>query len=130
MAPGFRTLGFLLARVHAFRHWVAREFTLRGELDSELVDDVCKGTYRSTIDSYLSMRRTDLVPQLASLTVPTLAVGTDRDRVVAPGQHALIPGAEKAEFKETGHMPMLERPEAFHALLARWLDGAQRPGGR
>jgi pimeloyl-ACP methyl ester carboxylesterase len=121
MLPGVRRLAFGLARWTGFRRWVTRNFSLVQKLDPELADDVVRGTFRSTVDSYRSILRTDLVPRLAGLAVPTLAVGTDRDRLVAPGQHALIPSAKKVLIPGTGHIPILERPAEFNRALDDFL---------
>ena len=34
----------------------------------------------------------------------------------------LIPNSRKVIYEDTGHMAMLERPQAFNALLAEFLD--------
>ncbi len=36
----------------------------------------------------------------------------------------LIPDSEKVIFEDTGHMPMIERPARFNALLEEFLAGA------
>ena len=35
----------------------------------------------------------------------------------------LVPDSRKVVFADTGHMAMLERPNAFNALLAEFLSG-------
>lgn len=121
MLPGLRALGYALAQWRPFRRWVAKDFSYVRRLAEDLADDIVRTTYRSAIRSMLSLARTDLVPRLGGLAVPTLSVGSDRDLIVAPGQHALIPSAHVVTFPETGHMPMLERPAEFNALLDDWL---------
>ena len=50
-----------------------------GALDPELGKDVTKGTFRSTFASLESLAKIDLRGTLASLTVPTLSIGSDGD---------------------------------------------------
>jgi pimeloyl-ACP methyl ester carboxylesterase len=37
------------------------------------------------------------------------------------------PNARKVIFEDTGHVPMLERPSRFNALLASFLAGEREP---
>jgi pimeloyl-ACP methyl ester carboxylesterase len=70
--------------------------------------------------------------RLGEIACPTLIVwGTD-DKLI-PARDAdeferLIPDARKVVWPETGHVAMLERPEAFNRLLAAFL--AEEPGER
>jgi pimeloyl-ACP methyl ester carboxylesterase len=71
----------------------------------------------------------DRLPEIAC---PTLIVWGTEDRLV-PVRDAdefarLIPGSRKVVWSQTGHMAMLERPEAFNRLLAAFL--AEEPGER
>lgn len=128
MLPGVRRVAFGLARWAAFRRWATRNFSLVHKLDPELSGDIARGKFRAMVDSYRSLLRTDLVPRLAGLAVPTLAVGTDQDRLVEPGQYALIPAARKVLIPHTGHIPLLERPEEFNRALDEFLR-SPAPGG-
>jgi pimeloyl-ACP methyl ester carboxylesterase len=68
----------------------------------------------------------DFRARLGEIACPTLIVWGDRDRVITPRDAdrfaELIPGSRKVVFEDTGHMAMLERPAAFNALLAEFLD--------
>jgi pimeloyl-ACP methyl ester carboxylesterase len=121
MLPGVRRLAFGLAHGAGFRRWIARNFSLVQRLDPELAGDIVRGTFRAMVDSYRSLLRTDLVPRLGGLSVPALAVGTDQDRLVDPGQYLLIPTAKKVLIPKTGHIPLLERPEEFNRALDEFL---------
>jgi len=59
------------------------------------------------------------------ITAPTLIVWGDRDRLISVRDAAvfeqLIPDARKVIYEDTGHMAMLERPQAFNALLEQFL---------
>jgi pimeloyl-ACP methyl ester carboxylesterase len=68
----------------------------------------------------------DFRPRLGEIVCPTLIVWGDRDRVVTVRDAnlfaELIPGSRKVVFEDTGHLPMLERPAEFNALLAEFLS--------
>ncbi len=63
--------------------------------------------------------------RLAEIACPTLIVWGARDRLInvrdADVFAELIPNSRKVVFGDTGHMSMLERPEAFNALLEEFL---------
>ena len=119
--PGVRGLIYALGHVRPIRRWIAKDFSYVARLDDEIVDDVVRGTFQSTTESLNSLARTDLVPRLGALSVPTLAIGTDEDRIILGRQHELIPTAEKVLIPHTGHIPMLERPEEFNRVLDEFL---------
>ncbi|WP_348789305.1 alpha/beta fold hydrolase [Leifsonia sp. NPDC080035] len=66
-----------------------------------------------------------LLGRLTALSVPTLAVWGESDRIVTPGYgQALaraIPGARFAEIPAAGHLPQLENPEATWPVLDSFL---------
>ena len=68
----------------------------------------------------------DFRDRLAEIACPTLIVWGDKDRVItardADRFAELIPGSRKVVFEDTGHVPMLERPGAFNALLDEFLS--------
>jgi pimeloyl-ACP methyl ester carboxylesterase len=68
----------------------------------------------------------DFSDRLGEIVCPTLIVWGDRDRVITPRDAdrfaELIPGSRKVVFEDTGHLAMLERPAAFNALLAGFLE--------
>jgi pimeloyl-ACP methyl ester carboxylesterase len=64
--------------------------------------------------------------RLGEIACPTLIVWGDRDRLV-PVRDAdvfaeLIPGSRNVVFQDTGHMAILERPDAFNSLLREFLE--------
>lgn len=124
--PGLRALMFAGMHLRRVRRWVTRDFTYVRPLDDELVDGIVQGRYRSLIRSARSLMKTDLSGALPSIRVPTLIVATDRDGVVRQPQyaiqHAAIPNARFELIAETGHCPMVERPEAFNAILEGFLN--------
>jgi len=124
MAPYIRRLLFHLAQVGPIRRWVAKDFTLIGTLDDDLSLDVTKGTYRSMFGSLLSAKKADLRDGLRSLAVPTLSIGTEKDMLVAPDQYAMVPAQKTVCIPDTGHIPMIERPEEFNRILNEFLSNA------
>ena len=70
--------------------------------------------------------------RLGEIACPVLIVWGSEDKLV-PARDAdefarLIPNSRKVVWKDTGHVAMLERPDAFNALLAAFL--AEKPGER
>jgi pimeloyl-ACP methyl ester carboxylesterase len=70
--------------------------------------------------------------RLGRIGCPTLIVWGTHDHLI-PVRDAdeftrLIPGARKVVWPGTGHMPMLERPDAFNALVDAFV--AEEPGER
>jgi pimeloyl-ACP methyl ester carboxylesterase len=70
--------------------------------------------------------------RLGEIACPVLIVWGSKDKLV-PARDAddfarLIPNARKVVWPETGHVPMLERPAAFNALVEAFL--AEEPGER
>jgi len=63
--------------------------------------------------------------RLTEIEIPTLVVWGLNDRIVpveaAIGYHRLIPDSRLELFERTGHMPQLERPARFNALLDGFL---------
>jgi pimeloyl-ACP methyl ester carboxylesterase len=64
--------------------------------------------------------------RLTEIEVPTLVVWGLRDQIVpveaAIGYHRLIPGSRLELFERTGHVPQMERPARFNALLDGFLS--------
>lgn len=70
----------------------------------------------------------DLREQLGSLDLPTLIVWGFDDRIIpvqaALSYHRRIPHSRLEIFEKTGHVPQLERPARFNALLDDFLADA------
>jgi len=71
-------------------------------------------------------QRVDYIPTLKQIHVPTLIVVGLEDVYtpleLAEQLHDGIPGSRLAVIEEAGHMPNLERPEAFNRVFAEWLQ--------
>jgi pimeloyl-ACP methyl ester carboxylesterase len=80
-----------------------------------------------------SMADPGLASRLAGITVPTLVVWGEADRMVTPGYGkeyaAAIPGAEFHLLPNAGHLPQLEAPEALLALFERFTGSTGADGG-
>jgi pimeloyl-ACP methyl ester carboxylesterase len=67
----------------------------------------------------------DFRHRLPEIACPTLIVWGDSDRVITVRDAAvfaeLIPGSRRVVYEDTGHMAMLERPDAFNSLLREFL---------
>jgi pimeloyl-ACP methyl ester carboxylesterase len=70
--------------------------------------------------------RHDIRERLPSIDIPTLIVWGFDDRVIpvqaALSYHRRIPRSRLEIFERTGHVPQLERPARFNALLDEFLD--------
>jgi pimeloyl-ACP methyl ester carboxylesterase len=121
MLPGVRALLFSGSRIRAIRRWVAKDFSYVSGHELELSDDIIRGTYQSTFDTLRSAAKVDLRPRLSGLSVETLSIGTDRDKLVAPDQYGLVPAQRLERIAETGHIPMIERPAEFNRILNEFL---------
>ncbi len=88
--------------------------------------DLSRTTLHSFHYSIASLRRTDLTPRLGEIEVPVLGIYGRKDRIVDPRQGELleqhVPLAQVAYFEQSGHFPMLDEPERFHATLGDFLD--------
>ncbi len=126
---------WLAANADAFtRRPALRALTLRdvarhpGRLPAPLVAEQVRGGagkpgFVDALDANLNY---DFRDRLTEIVCPTLVVWGDRDRVV-PVRDAdiyteLIPGARKVILPDTGHVPQLERPGRFNALLEEFLE--------
>jgi len=98
-----------------------------GRLPAQLVAEQVRGAgkpgFLDALDANLNYDFRDRLPEIVC---PTLVVWGDRDRVIpvrdADVYTELIPGARKVIFPDTGHVPMLERPVRFNALLEQFLS--------
>jgi pimeloyl-ACP methyl ester carboxylesterase len=78
------------------------------------------GTFRGARPQW----RQALLHAVASLDIPTLVVWGDRD-LILPAAHldaarARLPHAHTHLFSDTGHMPQIERAEAFSQLVVHF----------
>jgi pimeloyl-ACP methyl ester carboxylesterase len=76
-------------------------------------------------DALHAVIRHDIRERLAEIEIPTMIVWGQSDRVIpmaaALSYHRRIPHSRLEIFERTGHVPQLERPLRFNALLDEFL---------
>ena len=72
----------------------------------------------------------DLRERLPEIRCPTLIVWGEDDMVIpsrdAEEYERSIPGARRVVFEDTGHVPMIERPETFNQCVLEFIDEPRR----
>lgn len=96
---------------------------------AEFCSECRKATLRSQVGSLWAGIGLDLRGELSRLDIPVLAIFSENDRLVPPS-HAqimeeLIPSGEVRIMSGVGHMPMLESPREFGALVRRFLQATE-----
>jgi pimeloyl-ACP methyl ester carboxylesterase len=106
---------------------VAHPEALPGPLIAEQVRGIAKPGFDAALEA---LTRYPIRDRLGEIACPTLIVWGDEDRLVPPSDAAefewLIAGSRKLTYEDTGHAPMLERPERFNADLRAFLEAARR----
>lgn len=117
------------------RWGLRRAFVVPQSVTDELVADVGLALRRAGVEKLAHAWRrseitaggwrTDYTPHLRRITVPTLIVHGERDRLVpvavARHAHDLLPDSRLRVFEDCGHWPQREKPEAFGRELADFL---------
>ncbi|HEY6759175.1 MAG TPA: alpha/beta hydrolase [Baekduia sp.] len=100
-----------------------------GRLPAALVAEQLRGAGKpGFIGAFDALTNYPLRDRLPSIAAPTLVVWGENDPLV-PVRDAwtfgeLIPNARVVVYADTGHVAMLERPAAFNALVAEFLESA------
>ena len=114
-----------LGRRLAFGWVMSRPEKLRPELLSEQLRPGLGSD--GLVGSMASMVGYDTRQRLTEIEIPTLIVWGLNDHVVPVeaglGYHRLIPRSRLEIFERTGHVPQIERPRRFNALLDEFLEG-------
>lgn len=97
------------------------------KLDSALAAEQLRGAGKpGFIQGFEAVLHYDIRERLPQIACPTLIVWGEQDRLISVRDAdvfaELIPNSRKVVFGDTGHMAMLERPEAFNALLEEFLE--------
>jgi 3-oxoadipate enol-lactonase len=100
------------------RTWVREPAT------TELVAEMTRASFELQVGVEASAREDPV--DLGAIAVPTLAVSGGLDYPdfarFADQVAATVPGAERAEVPDAGHLIALERPDAAAAILQPWLE--------
>jgi pimeloyl-ACP methyl ester carboxylesterase len=112
------------------RHWalafIARHPTrIKADLALEMARGAWSDGLMPALEAILSY---DFRDRLSGIGCPTLLVWGSEDMLV-PASDAdeferLIPDCRKVVMEDTGHVPMLERPEAYNRCLLEFLAEA------
>lgn len=127
-----RTFG-TVPGLYPSREWIAERvrevFYDPACISTALIDEVSQVLYsrrslRRLVNLFVSARRDNMESQLGAVRCPALLVWGRQD-VVTPAEaarqfHALLPDSELHFLEHCGHVPMIERPQAFAQLLCDW----------
>ncbi|HTZ87779.1 MAG TPA: alpha/beta hydrolase [Solirubrobacteraceae bacterium] len=96
------------------------------KLDPALAAEQLRGAGKpGFLQGFEAVFHYDIRERLPEIACPTLIVWGEQDRLISVRDAdvfaELIPNSRKVVFGDTGHMAMLERPEAFNALLEEFL---------
>jgi pimeloyl-ACP methyl ester carboxylesterase len=73
-----------------------------------------------------SAQRNNMAKDIVRIKTPTLLIWGLNDTITPPQVghefNALIPGSELHFIDKCCHAPMMERPDEFNTILAKWLD--------
>jgi pimeloyl-ACP methyl ester carboxylesterase len=118
----FNMMGVFRAGMKVYSPYICRDPRFPKMMDN----DLSRTTLESFLLSIASLRRTDLIPFIPQVKVPTMGMYGDRDVIVHPQQwKPLLTGVPHAlieRFPQAGHFPMLEEPIVFSQKLKRFLD--------
>src|SRR5689334_9625802 len=110
---------------HIALGYVVRHPTrLRADLCWEIMSGAGRPGFGDALNALLDY---DFQDRLGDIRAPTFIVWGHEDMLVpvedASEFERLIPNSRKVIFEDTGHVPMLERPQTFNALLMEFLAG-------
>ncbi|MFN8162334.1 MAG: alpha/beta hydrolase [Solirubrobacterales bacterium] len=108
---------------------LAQFFHYPNRLRAELLWEQLDGGMRCPAfgNALQALIRRDIRDRLGAIEMPTMIVWGLSDRVIpaaaAISYHRRIPDSRLEIFERTGHVPQLERPLRFNALLSEFLGG-------
>ena len=118
----FNMMGVFRAGMKVYSPYICRDPRFPAMMDR----DLSRTTLESFLLSIASLRRTDLIPFLSQIKVPTMGMYGDKDVIVHPFQwrplQSGVPQAMIERFPTSGHFPMLEEPTVFSQKLKSFLD--------
>lgn len=87
------------------------------------------GSERFSEQQSAAAGRNEATGLLGGISVPTLVVSGEEDRIVAPERSqelaAAIPGAVLVSLPKCGHIPQREAPGPVREALSNWIDTAE-----
>lgn len=108
--------------LRGYSYMMAKDGKAMGDM---MVASVERVSVNSFFESIGNLRETDLRPQLGELTMPVLGIYGKNDIIVRPSQSKVlkqyVPQSEIAWFEDSGHFPMMDESERFHATLREFL---------
>jgi pimeloyl-ACP methyl ester carboxylesterase len=98
-----------------------------GRLPAALAAEQLRGAGKpGFLQGFEAVLNYEIRERLGEIACPTLIVWGARDRLISVRDAdvfvELIPNSRKVVFGDTGHMAMLERPDAFNRLLGEFLS--------
>lgn len=110
---------------------MAQPFFYRVPTDAKLVregyTEFIMMDQRTSFESMLSLGNPEIRDALATIGVPVLLVCGRQDLVVpAPWMEnaaEILPDSRMVWMEDCGHVPMIERPEAYNCLLRHFFEG-------
>jgi len=91
--------------------------------------DLSRTTMESFSKSIRDLRETDLRPRLHELQVPTMGIFGRKDNIVTPKQGEVLKKHVDSNvvhyFEGSGHFPMLDETDEFHAKIYSFLNDAE-----
>jgi pimeloyl-ACP methyl ester carboxylesterase len=90
-----------------------------------IAEDFSQVTVNSFFQSIGTLRETDLRPNLAEISMPTLGIYGRKDIIVSPNEHKTlaqgVPHARVNFFQNSGHFVMLDEPAHFYETVLDFL---------
>jgi pimeloyl-ACP methyl ester carboxylesterase len=112
---------------HALLAWVLRHPTrIKPDMAFQMMYGAGSPGFLDSLEALIGY---DFRDRLGEVRCPTLLVWGREDNLVPVGDadeyERLIPNARKVILDDTGHVPMIERPQTFNDLLMEFVDEAQ-----
>jgi 3-oxoadipate enol-lactonase len=111
--------------------WLTPEFRARNPLRWQQIRDTVAAT---TVEGYCgtvaAVSNFDFTSELPKLRIPALVLYGEDDKASSHEENkrlaSLIPGGRFVAFPGARHLPNVEAPQRFNAVLCDWLDSVAR----